>query len=75
MVAGNEMQVSEGGGAIMFAGQARLTGSRVGLLIARTPVMDPNSQVGLNVGTPQAVAAGAALGLAFAALSYLLRRR
>lgn len=73
LIAGKDLQVREGGGVVMIGKQARVEGSRIGLLISGETELGGDSQVIFN--TPQAIALGAALGLAFAGLSFLIRRR
>ena len=75
LVAGHNMTISQGGGWLLVAGgRTDVRESFIGVLISReAPVLDANTRVLMTV--PMALAAGAALGGAFALLSGLLHRR
>jgi hypothetical protein len=72
LVAGGSMTVTQGGGGIMVAGQASVEQSLIGVLICGRATLHNGVRVLLN--TPQAIAMGVALGLAFALAGGWLRR-
>jgi hypothetical protein len=71
--AGNNLSVQSGGGAALIANRATLSNSFVGLMLSRKVEMREGSRVLL--GTPQAAALGAALGLIFALVGRWFRRK
>jgi hypothetical protein len=71
--AGNQIALTNGGGALLLAPRARLSRSVVGVLLSSHTELDDQSRVLL--GTPQAAALGAALGVVFALVSALVRRK
>lgn len=73
LVAGNSISVQNGGGAALITNRATLSRSFVALLLCRKAEMREGSRVLL--GTPQAAALGAALGLVFALVSRRARRK
>jgi hypothetical protein len=72
-LAGNQITLTNGGGALLLAPRARLSRSVVGVLLSSHTELDDQSRVLL--GTPQAAALGAALGVVFALVSALVRRK
>ncbi|MDQ3706167.1 MAG: hypothetical protein M3437_13335 [Chloroflexota bacterium] len=73
MVSGGYMRVEQGGGLVMVATRASVRRSYVGVLISGSTQLQGGARVLL--GTPQAAAFGAALGLVFALASKLLKGR
>ncbi len=70
---GRDLSMSDSVGGIMPVGnKAELHGSSVGVLISNNIELSEDSKVLLT--TPQAIALGAALGSAFAMVTFLLRR-
>jgi hypothetical protein len=73
-VAGRDLHLRQGYGGILVAGnRAMVDGSTIGLLLGKPDSSFTNSRV-LMTGR-QAIACGAAAGLAFALSSALLRRK
>ena len=73
-VAGRDLHLRQGYGGILVAGnRAMVDGSTIGLLLGKPDSSFTNSRV-LMTGQ-QAIAFGAAMGLAFALSSALLRRK
>lgn len=73
MLSGGRMQVERGGGLVVVANRATLRRSQVGVLISGSTQLQEGARVLL--GTPQAMAFGAALGLVFALATRLLKGR
>jgi hypothetical protein len=73
LVAGNNLSVQNGGGVALIAKRAVINDSFVALMLCRKAEMRDGSRVLL--GTPQAAALGAALGLVFALVGRWSRRR
>ncbi len=73
MLSGGYMKVEQGGGLVMITSRANVKRSYVGVLISGSTQLQEGTKVLL--GTTQAAAFGAALGLVFAAASRLLRGR
>ena len=72
LIAGGEMEITGGGGALLIAGEAEIERGFVGLVLSGKTELEEGSRVLL--GTAQAAALGAALGLAFAIANRGLRR-
>ncbi len=73
-VAGNDLHLQQGGGALLIAGeQVHAEKSTIGVLLSGEPVnLGEGSKILLD--TRQAAVLGAAFGIVFALMSYLLRR-
>jgi hypothetical protein len=71
---GHDLHLQQGGSGFMVVGnQAHVTGSTIGVLLARADVkLDEGSKVLMS--TQQALAFGAAFGVAFGLIRALLRR-
>jgi hypothetical protein len=66
------MTVTQGGGGIMVAGQAKVEKGFVAVLISNQTVLDDGARVLL--GMPQAAVLGAIFGLVYALVGRWLRR-
>jgi hypothetical protein len=74
MVIGGETEIKNGGALLMIAGKnITINQGGAGILLSRQVTLTEGSRVLLN--TPQALAFGAALGLVFALVSWLLKKR
>lgn len=73
MVIGGNADVTDGLVVSALAGQANLQNSYCGVLFSGNTTLGEGSRVLIN--TPQALALGAAFGLVFGLLSWLLRKK
>jgi hypothetical protein len=73
LISGGSVNVEQGGAALMLTPNATLSKSYIMMLVSAKTNLADGSRVLL--GTPQALALGAALGIVFAVLSRLIGRR
>jgi len=74
VVAGADVEISQAGVEVMVVGgDLKAENTFIGMVLSGNVELGEGSRVLLN--TPQAIAFGAALGAAFGAVSFLLRRR